>query len=88
MTDVKPEWIEKAAKALADDWNPDRDPVLTAMFRDYAHTALVAVADNLRAEGWDEGYLSGVHDDASSRDWTDGAHPPNRANPYRKDSLS
>ncbi|MGN8689435.1 hypothetical protein ACTND8_05970 [Atopobiaceae bacterium HCP3S3_F7] len=41
--DVKPEMIEKAAKALADDWNPERDPVLAAMFRDYAQTALTAV---------------------------------------------
>ena len=28
--------IDKAASVMADDWNPDRDPVLTAMFRDYA----------------------------------------------------
>lgn len=51
MHDIKPELIEKAAKALADDWNPDRDPILSAMFRDYAQTALSAVADDLRAEG-------------------------------------
>lgn len=30
------------AKLLADDWNPDRDPILTAMFRDYAATILKA----------------------------------------------
>ena len=28
------------AQALADDWNPDRDPILTAMFRDYAQTVI------------------------------------------------
>lgn len=45
--DVKPEMIEKAAKALADDWNPGRDPVLAAMFRDYAQTALSAVLPDI-----------------------------------------
>lgn len=34
---------EQIAADLADDWNPDRDPVLTAMFRDYAETAVCAV---------------------------------------------
>ena len=34
--------IKAAAQALADDWNPDRDPVLTAMFSDYSATALTA----------------------------------------------
>ena len=33
---------EKLAALLADDWNPERDPILTAMFRDYAHTILAA----------------------------------------------
>ena len=31
--------VEAVARALSDDWNPGRDPVLTAMFRDYALTA-------------------------------------------------
>ncbi len=35
--------VETVARALADDWNPDRDPVLTAMFRDYAQTAVTTV---------------------------------------------
>ena len=34
--------IERAARAMADDWNPDRDPILTAMFRDYANTLAAA----------------------------------------------
>lgn len=34
---------EEIARALADDWNPDRDPVLTAMFRDYAQTVLALI---------------------------------------------
>ena len=33
---------DKLAELLADDWNPDRDPILTAMFRDYAQTILEA----------------------------------------------
>ena len=37
-----PDHIERAARAMADDWNPDRDPILTAMFRDYANTLATA----------------------------------------------
>ena len=33
---------DQLAALLADDWNPDRDPILTAMFRDYAQTILDA----------------------------------------------
>ena len=33
---------DQLAELLADDWNPDRDPILTAMFRDYAQTILDA----------------------------------------------
>ena len=36
------EQIERAARAMTDDWNPDRDPILTAMFRDYANTLAAA----------------------------------------------
>lgn len=36
--------VDQVAAALADDWNPDRDPVLTAMFRDYAMTAINVIA--------------------------------------------
>ena len=35
--------VERAAEAMADDWNPDRDPVLSAMFRDYAQSALASI---------------------------------------------
>ena len=41
--------IQAGAKALADDWNPDRDPVLTVMFSDYSATVLAAAAPHLRA---------------------------------------
>jgi len=68
MTDyLTDEMVEKAATALADDWNPERGPVLAAMFRDYAQTALSAVLPGIirqaKAEGWDEGYTAG-HEDA------------------------
>lgn len=33
------ETVRAIARAMSDDWNPDRDPVLTAMFQDYAQTA-------------------------------------------------
>lgn len=33
--------VDELAQAMADDWNPHRDPVLTAMFRDYASTVRV-----------------------------------------------
>ena len=49
-TSVVPEAVfEAVARALSDDWNPGRDPVLTAMFRDYAHTALTAALPFLTA---------------------------------------
>ena len=41
--------IKAAAQAMADGWNPDRDPVLTAMFSDYSATALTAATPHLRA---------------------------------------
>lgn len=34
--------IEAAAAALDAAWNPDRYPIMTAMFTDYAETALDA----------------------------------------------
>ena len=48
--------VQAGAQALADDWNPDRDPVLTAMFSDYSATALAAATPHLRA-AWAEELL-------------------------------
>lgn len=48
--DVDAALVEKAARAMADDWNPDRDPILTAMFRDYAASALAAVLPEIQAQ--------------------------------------
>ena len=53
MTDHQQAAIEAAAKAMADDWNPDRDPILTAMFRDHADSALAAAEPHLRRK-WAE----------------------------------
>lgn len=55
---VTDEMREQVAKALADDWNPERNPVLTAMFRDYAATALEAAAPLIAAKAWDQGYVA------------------------------
>jgi hypothetical protein len=44
-----------------------------------------AVLADVRAGAWDEGYAHGVVDQATSQDWTGGATPPCRANPYRAD---
>ena len=48
MTDYQQVAIEAAAKAMADDWNPDRDTILTAMFRDHADSAIAAAEPHLR----------------------------------------
>ena len=53
MTDYQQAALEAAAKAMADDWNPDRDPILTAMFRDHADSALAAAEPHLRKK-WAE----------------------------------
>ena len=60
--------IQAGAKALADDWNPDRDPVLTAMFSDYSATVLTAATPHLRAGIAEEArdLRSQFHDDAKT----------------------
>ena len=47
---VTDDMVEAAAKAMADDWNPESAPILTAMFRDYAATALEAAAPTIAAK--------------------------------------
>ena len=59
------ETIETAARALDDAWNPDRYPVLAAMFRDYAQTALDAVLPELLADAWDEAVASMRYEDGT-----------------------
>ena len=36
------ETVERAARAMDENFNPDRHPIMAAMFRDYAKTALTA----------------------------------------------
>ena len=36
------EAIERAARAMDENFNPDRHPIMAAMFRDYAKAALTA----------------------------------------------
>ena len=54
MTDHQQAAIEAAAEAMATDWNPDRDPVLTAIFRDYSVSAIAAAEPHLRRKWADE----------------------------------
>ena len=35
---------------MATDWNPDRDPVMTAIFRDYSVSAIAAAEPHLRKQ--------------------------------------
>ena len=54
LGDKYDETIETTARALDAAWNPERYPVLAAMFRDYAQTALAAVLPELLADVWDD----------------------------------
>ena len=76
------ETIETAAHALDAAWNPERYPVLAAMFRDYAHDALAAVLPELLADAWDEGHADGLHDAHEYRE-----HRKLR-NPYRPEPIT
>lgn len=46
-------------------------------------TAVDRIIAKAKAEAWDEGYKSGVNDEATSQDWTDGQVSPARINPFR-----
>lgn len=39
------EAVERAARAMDENFNPDRHPIMDAMFRDYAKTALKAAIE-------------------------------------------
>ena len=47
---VTDEMVEAAARAMDRAYNPDRAPILAAMFRDYARAALEAAAPYVAAE--------------------------------------
>ena len=42
------EAIERAARAMDENFNPDRHPIMAAMFRDYAKAALTAAVGGRR----------------------------------------
>ena len=42
--------VEAAARALDANFNPDHYPIMAAMFRDYARTALAAAAPYIAAQ--------------------------------------
>lgn len=37
--------VERAARAMDENFNPDKHPVMAAMFRDYAKTAITAAIE-------------------------------------------
>ena len=74
---ITDEMVGKAAKAMAEDWNPERDPVVTFWLRRYALSALKAVAPLIAAKAWEEGYQA-----CRNRPRVDG-YLINRANPYQ-----
>lgn len=47
---VTDEMVETAARAMDHAYNPDRAPILAAMFRDYARAALEAAAPLIAAQ--------------------------------------
>ena len=76
---ITDEMVETAARAMDHAYNPDRAPILAAMFRDYARAALDAAAPliaataraetttdlQMLAEGWDECVKSLRYEDGS-----------------------
>lgn len=84
---------ERIARALDKNFNPDRYPIMAAMFKDYAAAILPIVEAEVRAakaEAWDEGHSWGwsdaqdAHDVRQAMDRAD--WPLNTPNPYRKDT--
>lgn len=86
MSTIKPEIVEKAVAALRAEGLAERDGDGFIIENVYAHgavhTALAAVADYLRAEGWDRGYVSG-HSRAMRRMSDEPGVEPG-VNPYRE----
>jgi hypothetical protein len=83
--DIKPEWVEKAARIFHDmTWTPgggrpydDRPLTVRAAYDEKARHALAAVLPEAMAEAWEEGAVSrGMYGDADE------------PNPYREGSPS
>lgn len=73
MTDLDPALVEKAAKAMN-----ARVPSIS-FGTDVARAVLEAVADDLRADAWNEGYSHGIDQHRPGQIITG-----RRANPYRE----
>ncbi|WP_297739664.1 hypothetical protein [uncultured Tessaracoccus sp.] len=98
MSDVKPEWVEKGARAAFDDgfmryapkhvarWDDDEhDEGIRESWRVIAYAVLAAVAGDIRAEAWDEGFDTGSAHGIAYQVGDDDALPcPRGANPYRE----
>jgi hypothetical protein len=88
--DVKPEWVEKAARVFHDmTWTPggglrydDRPLEVRAAYDEKARFALAAVLPEAMAEAWDEGYAASDYEayHLGTHGRTD--------NPYREGSPS
>ena len=61
---VTDEAVDVAARALDENFNPDRYPVLAAMFSDYARAALEAAAPLIAATALRDAAVRAVTDDA------------------------
>lgn len=65
------ELIEKAAKELDGNFNPDKHPIMAAMFRDYAATALAVFREHTAPTDDDRDGLFDTIDRAFHDSWTD-----------------
>jgi hypothetical protein len=89
--DIKPEWVEKAARIFHDmTWTPgggrpydDRPLTVRAAYDEKARHALAAVLPEAMAEAWDEGEEAGL-ENAMYVGWEHLQTP----NPYREGSPS
>lgn len=85
MTTIPDHLIDKAKWAVMDAWCflPEYiEDVPAGAAEDFAQAALAAVADELRAEAWDEGYDIGYHEGIgklAEKDVPD--------NPYRQETT-
>lgn len=95
---VRPEWVEKAAKAMHADGCPDEecDGGDVGDYEREARNALAAVVPVIQAEAWDAGWDAAVDaaNDAEERcDVAGGDFPCGECaicqpgNPYRADAL-
>lgn len=83
---------ERIARALDKNFNPDRYPIMAAMFMDYAAAALPIVEAEVQAarvEAWQDGHTAGFEDALLACGRAAGFKPGPplgpTSNPYRED---